>query len=230
MEHFLKQMKLIQPDDLDLVNGYVHRSQQELPQDNQYFVIPSLLIYTILYYFYEPEQFDEISKGYGVYLNASQTIATTKGYSSWLSIYGTMLIPPNTGYIYEWKFKILEKRSNDHLLIGIHSFDEGNKLFNNDFTSIYAHGDLKSNYWALCDSGVKYSTKHKFGMDYCNILDDGSITMILDTNKKTISYKYDLQDLGVAFDNIDLYQETYLAMAVGQTGLSIELLSFSVQA
>ena len=106
METFLKQIKFIEQTTKNLVNGFVHESQSLLPKDNHYFIIPSLVIYTILYYFYDPERFDQCDQG--IKLNEERTIAThSLSDGDYKSIYGTRLIPPDSKFIYERKFRLV---------------------------------------------------------------------------------------------------------------------------
>ena len=106
METFLKQIKFVEQREKDLVGGFVHESQLLFPDDNHYFVIPSLVIYTILYYFYDPERFDECHEG--IKLNERGTIAThTLPDGDYKSVYGTRLISPDSKHTYEWKFRLV---------------------------------------------------------------------------------------------------------------------------
>ena len=151
---------------------------------------------------------------------------------AWRSVYGTKSIPVNSKYIYEWKFRILQTNEPDHHLFGIHTFTDGAKMINGDFSAKYMHNNIsRSQFWALTDIGGKYTGKPIKQNDdsyECKWVVDDVITMILDTNKKTLSYRKNGQDFGVAFYDIILYKETYMAIAMGQYGLSIELVSFKV--
>ena len=56
MEAFLSKIKSIDNEDKDIVNGYVRRIQQLLPIDNTYYIISSLVIYTILYFYHQSDE------------------------------------------------------------------------------------------------------------------------------------------------------------------------------
>lgn len=233
MEGFFKQIKFIEQKDKDAVSGYVHKSQTQLPVDQPYYTIPSLIIYGILYYFYDPERFDECCKG--LELNEDKTIVThTASTGDWKSVYGKTSIPADSKYIYEWQFKILQRPGNGygHHLFGIHSFTNTNKIIDNDFSCSLMHknsGFNESEFYAICDTGDKYNNR-EYDIQFGAKWEAGDvITMILDMNKRTLSYRRNKSDFGVAFEDMVFYGETFMAIAMGKNGLSIELTSFSVQ-
>ena len=52
MEAFLKKIELVDDEAKDTVNGYVRAIQDLLPKDESYYIIPSSVIYTVLYFYY----------------------------------------------------------------------------------------------------------------------------------------------------------------------------------
>ena len=233
METFLKQIKFIEQKERDLVCGYTHESQIDFSKDNHYFIIPSLVIYTILYYFYDPEKFDE--SGAGLTLNEDQTVVTQTGEDDlWTSVYGNRLIPADSKCIYEWKFKIFQKtypffvdQDSYCCILGIHSFEKAKKILDNDFSENYEHKDYaKSNFWAISNLKDKFSNDIyavSYGSKWKN---DDIITMLLDTINEKLSFYVNDEDFGVAFEDMILHKETYMAVAIGVQGFSVELISF----
>ena len=231
MEAFLKQIKFIEQTTRSLVNGFVYESQSLLPKDNHYFIIPSLVIYTILYYFYDPERFDQCDQG--IKLNDERTIATqTLPMGEYKTVYGTKLIPPNIKGIYEWKFKAFNVPRSDYHLIGIHSFTNYKKLIHDDCSEGHNHKTEKgssSHFWAATDGGYKYSVKGYEPFLECKWKHGDTITMILNTAQSTLSFGRNNKDSIIAFKDIALNEETYMIIIVGDREIAIELLSFLYQ-
>ena len=50
---------------------------------------------------------------------------------------------------------------------------------------------------------------------------------ILNIDEKTLSYSINDEDFGNAFDDVTLHKESYMAIAMGTKGLSIEIIFFS---
>ena len=168
MEAFLKKIKFIEGRPKDLVNGFVHETQSLLPKDNDYFIIPSLIIYTILYYFYAPETFDVSACGQGLELNEDKTIAKMASVESSLStmrsVYGTKAITCDEECIYEWKFKFANIIPLAGYVVGIHSFTNYHKILDGNFVDIYRHfeisgpcGGYTSSFWGVASDGWKYN-------------------------------------------------------------------------
>ena len=231
METFLKSIKLIRQKEQYKVSGYVREAQKEFPDDN-YFIIPPLVIYTILYYFHEFEGFHPDNHGEGTTVNDTNDIITLES-DTWQSAYGKMIInATDNPCIYEWKMIItcIELEGAGHLLIGIHSFENCDKILDNDFTEKYLHTNKSSRAWAMCDNGKKYSRDMgEYGIDYGDKLwEDGDILkMILNTNDNSLSFGRNDTDYGVAFANIALYEQTYMVVAFGNVDISVQLLSFT---
>ena len=50
--------------------------------------------------------------------------------------------------------------------------------------------------------------------------------MVLDVGKYTLSYRINDNDIRVIFDDVILWEETYMVITIGKQGLSVELLSY----
>ena len=227
MEDFLKQIKFLDQKEKDLVNGYVHESQCLFPKDNHYCIIPSLVVYTILYYFYDPERFDQSGCGTGIVLSEDKKIAThTLERGKFKSVYGTKLIQRDADVVYEWKFLATSIPDGLYLAIGIHSFENHKKIIDEDFSTYSPHHGERSYFWAVAEDGLPFSNQGNSTANTCEWKEGDTIIMILDTEKKTLSYGTNDNEVVVLFDGNILYEETYMAITMGIEGLSIELISF----
>ena len=52
----MKKIELVDDEAKDIVNGYVRATQELLPKDESYYIIHSLVIYTVIYFYYEAAQ------------------------------------------------------------------------------------------------------------------------------------------------------------------------------
>ena len=247
-------LKTFNQYEIDLINGYSHGTQLQLPNHNLYHTIPSVIIYLILSYFCHPESFneDEWQPLQGVELSDDKTKATScykVGVRGARSVYGKRCIPFDSQCIYKWTFKCSNiKNYGKQVAIGIHSFTFAQPILNDNFHCGRKHTFYTfSNFWALDDNGYLYSKslwendisaqwrwwgkadctqEHAYD---CSWKNGDIIAMILDTKYKTLSYCKNGKNCGIAFDKMELYMDTYMAVSMNKKHISVELLSFSVK-
>lgn len=233
MEAFLKSVKFIEKKQRYTITGFVREIQSQLPKDN-YYIIPSLVIYTILYYYHENEGFHPDNHGTKVLVNETHDTVLFRSHitTDWHSAYGKKLITNDNKTIYEWKMIITYDKPPGgiaHALIGIHSFENCKMILEGDFTVATPHYDESSKYWGICDNGKKYSNAEKNG-EYFGDREwktEDILKMTLNMKDKTMSFSHNNKDHGIAFKDMSFYKNTYMAVASGYLNVSFQLLSFS---
>ena len=99
------------------VFGYTRNAQKLLPQNNSYFNIPSLVIFKILEFYFKRDIFTLYDMN--VTINEDKTIATHNG-GTYDAVYGEIIINFDSGLIYEWKIKVLDRgHGRENIGIGI---------------------------------------------------------------------------------------------------------------
>ena len=234
MECIMNKINCVSERDRCLISGFVKNCQSLFPKNNPYFIIPSLVIYVILYFYSELEEFDDHPTG--IVLTGDNKIATTAT-PHWSSLYGKNIYQRNKRLIYHWTFKIVDGPLVGDILIGIHSYDTFGKILDGDFTSSSRHEMAKSLYWAICCNGMIYSNTNdnefkyggKYGENARWRLGD-EIEMILDMKQKTLTFYVNDRDQGIAFDDItcDNYIHTYMAVSMGSIRTVVQLISFNM--
>ena len=89
------------------VFGYTRNAQKLLTQHNSYFNIPSLVIFKILEFYFQRDIF--ILHDMNVTVNEDKTIATHNEEDTYDAVYAEMTINFDSGLIYEWKIKVLDR-------------------------------------------------------------------------------------------------------------------------
>lgn len=121
------KIKYINQDVQDSVTGFIRECRDELPEENQYYDIPSLIIYTCILYYHIAEFF---SKDHGPNMILSDNdsiVAIKKGENvkhqiDYDIVFGNVKIEFGQKYIYQWTFKILnliDEQLGDEIVIGI---------------------------------------------------------------------------------------------------------------
>ena len=202
------------------VFGYIRRMQQLFPDDNIYYTISSLVIHWILSYFASVDEFDENSVG-GQYHLSQDNMVITRNKVKDFNIAVYLKAEAKRG-IHKWRFKI--RACNIYGLyttIGIwklnHSILKNQNIYGMNDGSFYA--------WMVNKKQIIPGKVHEirvYGDAKC--VRGDVIEMILDLEKKTLSYKVNKKDYGVAFENIE--DTSYKAFAfINWKDDSLELLS-----
>ena len=191
----LEDVKFIDQRTKDVIFGYIKDVQQLFPKDNSYYIIPKLVIYWCLLYYYQNEQFDPTQCSAKIKLSDNNTIATQSSRGPMM----VLLTSKHKTGIHEWKFKLLHKT---------------------DYTAII--GVYKTKYDADLDQHLAHAGKGKgYGLDVDTYLTDGTtgytsdkiygekcvtgdvITMILDLEALQLKYCINGKDYGTAFKDIE---------------------------
>ena len=129
-----------------LVHGYIRAIEQILKQDNSAIIIPSLVIYTCLIYYWLNEHFDIINESVVIQTSNKMKLISGKGSSNkWNnSNFGNILIPSIGDDIYKWKLKLTrfglsaaDDSSLIQLLFGISNGDNITEAFVHDEDDIF---------------------------------------------------------------------------------------------
>ena len=104
-ETSLEDVKKIDQRTKDCVFGFIRKSQTLLPDNNVYFLIPSLVIHWILLYFNSIERFAVFSNKFEASKDNTIVTKTDTGYSA------AYLTETVSSGIHYWRFKVLEYRS-----------------------------------------------------------------------------------------------------------------------
>ena len=221
MASLIERVRMADERTSDLINGYTkHIQALILPTDDiDSTIIPELVIYWIIAFFYNPEYFT--THGPHIKLNEAQNTATycrdiTVGGSNLNTVYGNIKAAINDHYNkFVWEFKIRKAAARIVIAIGLDSSDKlyGDKAFDNSMTSdnvFYSFEDnsnttITNKYIAddmqseeldfYCDN---YGTHFTLGQE-------NKVIMELDAKNKTLRYFVNGQDQGIAVDK-DLMQ------------------------
>ena len=219
----LKQLKSNMDNDTDcLIHGYIKENERILQNDNTDIIIPPLIIYTCLMYYWIREYFDDYEPAQIIRSDDKLTIKTKQcGYSH--SSFGKTKIDSLSDGIYEWKLKIVEEirhgvGSRISAILGVSTCD--------DTTSAFWKDDKKLSY-SYNGYGQKYS--------HCNITNyatgyksGDTVGIILNLWNKQVSFSVNEKSQGVAFKNISYGADIQyrLSVSFASADMSIEIVDF----
>ena len=216
-----KQLKKVDESTKNLIYGFCRKSHESLPTDNIYYNIQPLIIHIImLYYWIKYEWCTDEDYLQSSCFDIKQDVVTRIYDSGNRTIFLDQTISSG---IHEYKFRIfIAERDQNYfdLSIGI-IMDKFIKPEN-----------IKNECHFLQDTGYGFSTSRAIAScksnwlsrEYAKIPNDGDIiTMIVDLEQNTISYKINDEDYGVAFDQIE-EGEYRVAVYSYTIGSKIELL------
>ena len=196
-----------------IVFGFIRDAQILLPSiDKPYNIIPDLVTYIVLNFYYQCDYFDTFSKNRYQCLNENRTKLGGKSGQTGTA-YGSEVLVCNSNYIYEYKFKILFKKG--WIVIGIDTAN--NECIHSDFyfedRSSYAYA-TGGGVWANGVLTTKYGDTY-----HANDI----IEMIIDMKSMNICWKNNDQQYKTI--NIKPTEINY-RIAVGcSSGSSLEILS-----
>ena len=189
-QNIFKNMEDIDQNTLDLVNGFIKKSQILLPHKlNTFYIIPKLVLFTILSYYHEMEYFDKNLCGPIFKItNENKTINninnTDYGYKT---CYGAKIISSMLNKTYIWTIKNNETQTGG-LCIGIDN--AGAKWKDTDFDS----KKEKASYAYNGCNGALYGWNHdrKSGYPMFRVKNDiliMKLQFVKNNNKGILSYK-----------------------------------------
>ena len=213
----LEEVKLIDQDTKDTVNGYIRNVQESLPEDNAYYNIPKLIIYWCLLY-YDQEEF---VKDPALRSPNFRFLSNTKAQKI-RDCYNTAFFSKVAKKgIHEWKFRLNKFDSAGFTtIVGIWKTTFPMRYHVKLSTSSTRFYGYYLNNKTLTASGS--GIRREYG-EYCR--EGDVIEMILNLNKLQLSYRVTEKDYGIAFNNIE--DTTYrAALCLHYRGDIIELLSY----
>ena len=228
----------------NIVNGYIHTSQSSLPhKQNQYYIIPPLVGYLIIAYYYNPEYFALFPED--VTINDEKTIVTHNpdGYKDMgISIFGNVKISQKLcSSKFIWTFKISEARPGLAIAIGIDanlakivndlfdcngSADRPFYAYEAEFYTSYGstRETAKLNVHVPNDMRV---IDVDYGICYAQENKENILKMELDTKNKTLRYFVNEKDQGIAVNNVMLDNDEEYTLAISMDkNVTVQLLQF----
>lgn len=213
-----------------LIAGYIREIQKELPADTIFHIIPELVNYECLRFYYIPEQFVACTNNLritnkGTRIEAETEFRQLENPKSFAI--GNFKVSASSQFIYRWKFKMVKYPY--WVFIGITSatnIDVDKLLFL----------DSKHDHYAFSNGGLKYNVKygHQTGFDqnpdWGFDVDD---YVIMELNPKENSLKYyvirrDDKKLKCTFDDITFDGKVYrLAVSMIYKKTVVELCEFT---
>ena len=227
----LKQTKVIDQDQTDLITGYFRRIKRiiDIDDNNPYYDAPELVVYVTVLYHWIQEFFTVCAEGKMKISDAKDTVDTI-GLSGSATVYGNVAIDGSILAKYIWEFKVIYRTPVYTITtIGIDASNKGkiHQYFYNVSDDHYFYAYKTTQY-----AGYKYENaeNNMFGTDYGKGRGDDNLTvkMELDTKERTIKFYHDEQDLGIAFDNLKFNGDIiyHLAVYIQETETSVQLSNF----
>ena len=193
----LENVKLIDKRTKDCVNGYTRKLQKLYPNDNSYFIIPSLAIHWIMLYYHVWEEFDPDFRGH--YKSSANNTIIEKLKQNYTSTYLRMVASKG---IHKWLFKI--NKISSTMIIGVWKAKYP-KSTSQLFHDYRAKGKYYGwNLWqqnTTSGDGENKHSKHSYSDRRCK--DGDQIQMILDLGKLQLSYELNGNSLGTTFERIE---------------------------
>ena len=217
--HFsFEDVKNIDQHKKDIVFGYVKRVQKLFPNENAYYIIPSLVCYLILLHYAPMEYFDPDLCNTKFILSNNNTIAEQRGKHEQVALLHNVV---KSG-IHKWTFKLIQFGGPRFVsLLGVFKAKYTPVLTVQFFYPCY---NDKVYAYDIC-SGRKLN--HMRIMRYGIRCKQGDVVvMILDLNKLELKYKVNDIDYGVAYKDVE--QTSYRAGISGYGAYpTYQLLSYN---
>ena len=220
------RIKDIEQTQKDIVYGFIRGAQQLLPnEENSYYNIPSLVIFTCLAYYYNTEYFSKY--GEAIELNDEKDTISNETWSGYTA-YGQIDIFDGECAKFEWEFYVINL--DDYIAIGIDSSNKGyteQEFHDCDNKNAYYAYESDSPY-GLIYSYQKSHSPPKIQEMYGNyLLEKGdTIKMELNVVDKTLKFYINDKDQGIAFKHIDFTDNKRYNMAVMLTKSKVKLINF----
>ena len=216
-----------------LVHGYSREAEKSLETDKESVVIPPLIIYTILMYYWMGEYFDDIDED--KVCRSDDRLKVTSIQHGWKnSSFGKTIIDSTGKNIYKWKLKVgdnQEKNSRSeqpHIMLGITTGTDTSEFFiwDNDRSVIFYgyNGYGGSKYYRFL-GGFQTGT---YGVAFAG---GDVIEIVLDLYNKQLSFNVNDKNQGVAFESIKYGDDKKYRLVVSfyDENLSVELINFHIE-
>ena len=214
------KLKHIEQSQKDIVYGYIHEVQLLLPNDDSFYNIPSLVIFTCLAYYYPDEYFTKYNENIEIN-DKKDTICSSDDDVTGTTAYGNIDIIGTKYFQYEWEFEII--KMNDYVAIGI---DSSGKSYTEDQFHDGENTNLFYAYESDSPFGLKYTIDGSYTYGNVALVVGDKIKMILNIKDKTLQYHINDKNQGIAFDDIDFSGNKIYNMAVMVYTSSVKLLNF----
>eukprot|EP01084_Bolivina_argentea_P033473 61906_1 len=232
-----QRIKLIDKKIVYLIFGFIRQYRNQLPLDNNYYDIPTLVKYTCILFYYLSEYFT--SHGRNITLLNDNSMATVNSNtcaaedyeSNYITIHGNIVVDLSSNMLYEWTIKIIKCVEGETYLENGDEISIG--LTVKDLEYLDSHM-IDSNNCAFCFDvdGEKESNRpelHKYRASKYGTGD--IIKMVFDTKNAAISYYVNESYQGVAFENVSFTGKLSVCMAISMEvtkGNCVELLDFKM--
>ena len=206
LDAFKDEFKSIDYRSKDCINGYVRECAQSLfpSNDNNYVVIPKLIIRWILLYYYERDSFDRNNYSELCYTISDDNYVITRkpiGYNQDILDGSAYLSKTVTQGVHRWKFKLRNVFDNGWMVIGIWKINRP-LVTNEPLWQNAVGGNCYG--WIVNYRRKIYGDKsewYSYGKKECVTGD--IVEMILDLNKMKLNYFRNGEDYGRAYKNIE---------------------------
>ena len=215
-----------------LISGYIREIQQIFPKNDTFYIIPKLVYYKCLSFYYSPEQFMKCGSfikmtedGHAIQhiLNPAYRWVT----ASSQSVLGKIKLDGNSNCIYCWKFQIFSSAAA--IKIGITSAEDIDVSKGIEYQGIEAPGDF---YLYSCGgwrNDVTGSEKYGNGFDLNNY-----VLMKVIPSKQRIEYIISKDEVGrivleeIVFENIVFKDKIYqMGISMAMKNAGVRLIEFS---
>ena len=199
---FAEHVSLSRETQAILVFGFIREIQQTLPQNHNFYIIPTPLKKQCLEYYLVKEYFDLTCNGVKISNDKSTIVRTDKGSSGSGTNYGFASISSTQPLIHRWRIKLINGGgSSAMLVIGISSIQTPK---DNIFSCFYRSSSSVGTHYCYgynCYSGSKFrqNRSNPYGI-YC--LNGATIDMEYNVKCKCLRYHINGRDQGNAFDDI----------------------------
>ena len=223
-------IKSIDTNTKDTVNGYLREIQSLLSSDNIYYTIPTLVSYWCLLYFYVKECFDPDLHHISYETQFDDSMLIKKQSNNSGSAYLKRIAKPGSG-VHCWKFRFVRVDEDYYTFtLGIWKMNypiDAEHAIRSDLYRNKAYG------WMCVDESDQVNLTKGDG---CLYKDYGETTckqgdiveMVLDLDQFTLRYIRNGEDLGIAFENIEV-TEYVAAISMYRKGDAVELSSYQTQ-
>ena len=221
-----------------LINGYSKQISSSLQKNNV--IIPELVIYWIIAFYYYPEYFTNHGSHIKVYDSGTVAAFTKSNNNDFNTVYGNLKISKqetNDWNKFVWEFKIINPSSKLVIAIGLSSDDKsstdtafddsaGNNLF-------YSFEDNGSKTYINYAAYERAPATTREDLEYnCNnygtrftLGHENNVIMEWDTKQEILKYYVNGQDQGIAVIT-KIYEKEFIAAISMNDSVTIELVSF----
>ena len=220
-------LKKIRLSDSNLIFGYCREAHQQFfPQNDPYYNIQTLIIYTCLAFYHIKHKWDTENIPNDCVVDGDfieKTVASSDTTS--------LLKDEISNGIHEYQFRIISYGNNRN---NSPYWDIGIGIISSEIAQREKHW-LKYDYFTRAETGYAYTTSkaeiecYEYNTLYGNGLQckiNDVVTMIVDLENYQLKYKVNDTDLGIAFDELPSKPESYrVAVYLYERGSKIQIIN-----